>query len=48
MIVVILVCIFLANGIKATAVQNDLHEHPVLTWDLLQHFIGHTLYITTH
>lgn len=48
MIVVVLVCIFLANGIKATAVQPDLHEHPVLTWDLLQHFVGNTLYITTH
>nr|CAA62203.1 protein 7b [Feline coronavirus] len=31
MIVVPLVCIFLANGIKATVVQHDLHEHPVLT-----------------
>nr|ABG25940.1 ORF7b [Feline coronavirus] len=48
MIVVLLVCVFLANGIKATVAQNDLHEHSVLTWELLQHFVGHTLYITTH
>nr|ASU62507.1 nonstructural protein 7b [Feline coronavirus] len=48
MIVVVLVCIFLANGIKATIVPVDPHEHPVLTWELLRKFLGSTLYITTH
>nr|Q7T6S6.1 RecName: Full=Non-structural protein 7b; Short=ns7b; AltName: Full=Accessory protein 7b; Flags: Precursor [Canine coronavirus BGF10]AAQ17227.1 non-structural protein 7b [Canine coronavirus] len=49
---IIVLCLSLVNGygIKRNVQEHDLkdpHEHPTMTWEILERFVGNTLYITT-
>nr|ACJ63239.1 nsp 7b [Canine coronavirus] len=50
---IFVLCLSLVNGygIRRSIQERDpkeSHEHPTMTWDLLERFVGSTLYITTN
>nr|WEG19664.1 nonstructural protein 7b [Canine coronavirus] len=50
--VILVLCLSLVSGygIKRNVQEHDSkesHEHPTMTWELLEKFVGNTLYITT-